>query len=133
MLQACSSSRAGRPSGKDAACESEGVRAVVSEHWPKGGEGALELADAVQEACDDRTDFRFLYALSKPLRDRVELVASEVYGADGVDRAPEAASKLRMYQEDPVTAGYGLCMVKTHLSLSGDPVWRACPRGSGCS
>ncbi|MDR1035911.1 MAG: formate--tetrahydrofolate ligase [Deltaproteobacteria bacterium] len=111
------------------ACEAEGARVAVSEHWLKGGEGALELADAVKEACEDRTDFRFLYELSMPLRDRVELVAREVYGADGVDWAPEAASKLHMYQEDPVTAGYGLCMVKTHLSLSGDPMLKGVPEG----
>jgi formate--tetrahydrofolate ligase len=111
------------------ACEAEGARVAVSEHWLRGGEGALELADAVKEACEDENDFRFLYDLSMPLKDRVELIAGEVYGADGVDWSPEAAGKLRTYQEDPVTAGYGLCMVKTHLSLSGDPMLKGVPRG----
>ncbi|MDR1040486.1 MAG: formate--tetrahydrofolate ligase [Deltaproteobacteria bacterium] len=111
------------------ACEAEGARVAVSEHWLKGGEGALELADAVKEACGEPSDFRFLYELSMPLKERVELVAREVYGADGVDWAPDAAAKLAACQADPVTAGYGLCMVKTHLSLSGDPALKGVPEG----
>ncbi|MDR2613276.1 MAG: formate--tetrahydrofolate ligase [Deltaproteobacteria bacterium] len=111
------------------ACEEAGARVAVSEHWLKGGEGALELADAVRDACEERTDFRFLYDLSLPHRERVELIAREVYGADGVDYSPEAAAKLARFQEDPVTAAYGLCMVKTHLSLSGDPMLKGVPEG----
>ncbi|MDR1039489.1 MAG: formate--tetrahydrofolate ligase [Deltaproteobacteria bacterium] len=111
------------------ACEAEGARVAVSEHWLKGGEGALELADAVKEACDEPSEFRFLYELSMPLKERVELIAREVYGADGVDWAREAESKLARHQADPVVSRYGLCMVKTHLSLSGDPMLKGVPKG----
>ncbi|MDR2350243.1 MAG: formate--tetrahydrofolate ligase, partial [Deltaproteobacteria bacterium] len=111
------------------ACEGVGARVAVSDHWLRGGEGALELADAVKDACEDKTKFKFLYELDLPLRDRIRLVAKEVYGADGVDYAPEAALKLDRFQEDPETREFGLCMVKTHLSLSGDPVLKGVPKG----
>ncbi|MDR2459201.1 MAG: formate--tetrahydrofolate ligase [Deltaproteobacteria bacterium] len=110
-------------------CENIGARVAVSEHWLKGGEGALELADAVKDACEDKNNFHFLYELSLPLKDRVELVAKEVYGADGVDYSPEAETKLARFQEDSEIKNYGLCMVKTHLSLSGDPLLKGVPKG----
>ena len=64
--------------------EKAGARCAVSEHWLKGGEGALELADVVTEACKEKPNFKFLYPLEMPLRQRVETIAKEVYGADGV-------------------------------------------------
>jgi formate--tetrahydrofolate ligase len=111
------------------ACEKAGARVAVSEHWLKGGEGALELADAVKEACDQKGDFKLLYDLSMPLKDRIELISKEIYGADGVDYSPDALKKLALYQSDPVIKNFGLCMVKTHLSLSGDPNLKGVPKG----
>ncbi|MDR1165470.1 MAG: formate--tetrahydrofolate ligase [Deltaproteobacteria bacterium] len=109
--------------------EALGARVTVSDHWLKGGEGALELADAVQDACREKSDFRFLYRCSLSFRERIETIAKEVYGADGVDFAPEALAKLQSYGEDPKTDGFGVCMVKTHLSLSGDPNLKGVPKG----
>ncbi|MDR2340393.1 MAG: formate--tetrahydrofolate ligase [Deltaproteobacteria bacterium] len=112
-----------------AACEKAGARVAVSEHWLKGGEGALELAGAVKEACEEKTDFRLLYELSMPFKERIDKVAREIYGADGVDYSPEAEKKIALYQGDPRIANFGLCMVKTHLSLSGDPDLKGVPKG----
>jgi formate--tetrahydrofolate ligase len=111
------------------ACEDADARVAVSDHWLKGGEGALELADAVKDACDDTPDFKFLYSLDQPLKDRIEIIAKEVYGADGVDFNPDALKKLEGFQADPATANLGLCMVKTHLSLSADPTVKGVPKG----
>ncbi len=111
------------------ACEAAGARVAVSDHWLKGGEGAIELANAVKDACDDKPDFKFLYDLNQPLRERISIIAKEVYGADGVDYGPDAAKKLDLYEKDPVTSKLGLCMVKTHLSLSADPTVKGVPKG----
>ncbi len=70
--------------------EKAGARVAVSEHWQYGGDGAVELAEAVVEACNDKTKFKFLYDLTTPLRKRIDLIAKEVYGADGVDYSAEA-------------------------------------------
>jgi formate--tetrahydrofolate ligase len=109
-------------------CEKAGARVAVSDHWLKGGEGALELADAVKDACDDKPQFKFLYDLNQPLRDRISLIAKEVYGADGVEYAPEANKKLEGFEKDPEISKLGLCMVKTHLSLSDNPSVKGVPK-----
>jgi len=106
-----------------------GARAAVSEHWAKGGEGALELADAVIDACNDKNDFKFLYPLEMKLRDRVNIIARTVYGADGVSWTPEAEAKAKTLENDPQYADYMTMMVKTHLSLSHDPTRKGVPRG----
>jgi formate--tetrahydrofolate ligase len=111
-----------------AAAEAAKVRCVKSEHWAKGGEGALELADAVIEACHDQSDFRFLYPLEMGLRDRVALIAKEVYGASGVSWAPDAEAKAKMLEADPRYHDYATMMVKTHLSLSHDPERKGVPK-----
>ena len=111
------------------AAERAGARCAVSEHWLKGGEGALELADAVIEACEEPVEFRYLYPLEMPLRQRVELIAKEVYGADGVAWTPEAEAKARKFEEDPRFRDYYTMMVKTHLSLSHDPNLKGVPKG----
>ena len=105
-----------------------GVRCAVSEHWLKGGEGALELTDAVMDACNDKVDFKFLYPLEMPLRQRVELVAKEVYGAAGVSWTPEAEAKAKKFEADPVTKNYYTMMVKTHLSLTHEPALKGVPK-----
>jgi formate--tetrahydrofolate ligase len=109
--------------------EEAGARCAVSEHWLKGGEGALELADAVIDACNDPVDFKFLYPLEMPLRQRVEVIAREVYGADGVVWTPEAEAKARMIEENPAYRDFATMMVKTHLSLSHDPNLKGVPKG----
>jgi methylenetetrahydrofolate dehydrogenase (NADP+)/methenyltetrahydrofolate cyclohydrolase/formyltetrahydrofolate synthetase len=109
--------------------EQAGARCALSEHWLKGGEGALELADAVIDACNDKIDFKYLYPLEMPLRQRVDLIAREVYGADGVSWTPEAEAKARGFESDPAYAGFATMMVKTHLSLSHDPNIKGVPKG----
>ncbi len=111
------------------AAEAAGARCAESQHWLKGGEGALELADAVIDACNDKNDFKFLYPLEMKLRDRVALIAKEVYGADGVSWLPEAEAKAKMLEDDPQYADYATMMVKTHLSLSHDPTIKGVPKG----
>jgi formate--tetrahydrofolate ligase len=109
--------------------EAAGARAAVSEHWLKGGDGALEFADAVVDACEEKNEFKLLYDLSLPLRQRIELIAKEVYGADGVSFTPEAEAKAKKMEADPALAKLGTCMVKTHLSLSHDPNIKGTPKG----
>jgi len=101
--------------------EQNGALAAVSEHWLKGGDGAIELAEAVIEACNETNNFKFLYELETPLRKRIELIAKEVYGANGVTYTDEALEKAKAMEADPVSKTLGTCMVKTHLSLSHDP------------
>jgi len=103
------------------AAEAAGARAAVSEHWLKGGEGALELADAVIDACEEKSDFRLLYDGSEPISERIEKIAREVYGASGITFTPEARAKIERLENDESTRSYPVCMVKTHLSLSHDP------------
>jgi formate--tetrahydrofolate ligase len=109
--------------------EENGALAAVSQHWLKGGEGAVELAEVVVDACEQPNDFKFLYELETPLRDRIELIAKEVYGADGVTYSDEALEKAKAMEADPVSKTLGTCMVKTHLSLSHDPDLKNRPRG----
>jgi len=109
--------------------EQAGARVAVSRHWQYGGEGALELADAVVDACEEENRFKFLYDLDTPLEKRIELIAREVYGADGVSFGPEAQAKLKRMESDPEMKDMGTCMVKTHLSLSHDPSLKGVPKG----
>ncbi|MEW6273766.1 MAG: formate--tetrahydrofolate ligase [Bacillota bacterium] len=109
--------------------EQAGARCALSEHWLKGGDGALELADAVIDACNEKVDFKFLYPLEMPLRQRVEIIAKEVYGADGVSWTPEAEAKAKRFESDPAYADFATMMVKTHLSLSHNPDWKGVPKG----
>jgi len=109
-------------------CEEQGVRCALSEHWQYGGEGAKELAEAVIDACEEPTELHYLYDLDTPLRQRVELIAKEVYGADGVDWSPLAIEKAERFENDPKYADYCTMMVKTHLSLSHDPNLKGVPK-----
>ncbi len=110
-------------------CEQAGARVAVSEHWLKGGDGALEFADAVVEACEEKNDFKFLYDLDLPLKERIEKITKEVYGGDGVVFTPEAEAKVKAIENDPELSKLGTCMVKTHLSLSDDPNKKGVPKG----
>jgi formyltetrahydrofolate synthetase len=109
--------------------EQAGARVALSEHWLKGGDGALELADVVMDACKDKVTLKFLYPLELPLRQRVDLVAKEVYGADGVSWTPEAEAKAKRYEADPAMKDFNTMMVKTHLSLTHDPTRKGVPKG----
>jgi len=102
--------------------------AFVSEVWARGGEGGAELAEAVIAACEKPSNFRFLYPLDIPIKEKIEIIATHIYGADGVDYLPEAERKIKLYTE----LGYDklpICMAKTHLSLSHEPNWKGVPRG----
>jgi formyltetrahydrofolate synthetase len=109
--------------------EKAGARVAVSEHWLKGGEGALEFADAVADACKDKPKFKFLYDLKMPISKRIDKIAKTVYGASGVEYSADAQKKIERMEKDPVISKLGLCMVKTHLSLSDNPAIKGVPKG----
>jgi formyltetrahydrofolate synthetase len=109
--------------------EKAGARCAESTHFTNGGDGALELADAVMDACKENNEFKFLYPLEMKLRDRVEKIAKVVYGADGVIWYPEAEAKARTFEADPKYDEYATMMVKTQLSLSHDPALKGVPKG----
>ncbi len=102
--------------------------AVPSNHWAKGGEGAIELAEAVVSASEQPNNFQFLYPLDVSIKQKIEAIATKVYGASGVDYTPEASAQIAAYEK----AGFGnlpICMAKTHLSLSHDPTLKGVPTG----
>ena len=109
-------------------CAERGIRCALSEHWQYGGDGAKELAELVVDACEETSEFNYLYDLSMPLRERVELIATEIYGADGVDWSPLALEKAELYETDPHYADFSTVMVKTQLSLSHDPSLKGVPK-----
>ncbi len=109
--------------------EAAGARCAASYHWAQGGEGALEFADAVMDACKEENEFKFLYPVEMKLRERVATVAREVYGADGVAWTPEAEAKAKMLEGDAKYDDYTTMMVKTHLSLTHDPTVKGTPKG----
>ncbi len=111
------------------AAEAAGARCASSSHWADGGDGALELADTVKEACEDKGDFKFLYPNEMKLRERVEKIAKTVYGADGVSWTPDAEAKAKKFEADPKYDEYATMMVKTHLSLTHDPSLKGVPKG----
>ncbi|KAN0023838.1 hypothetical protein ACTFIV_008225 [Dictyostelium citrinum] len=104
--------------------------AVMSDHWAEGGNGALDLAHAVEKACKEtnKDNFKYLYPLDKSIKEKIEIIAKEIYGADGVEYSPEAEDKIKLY----TTQGFNklpICMAKTHLSLSHDPERKGVPTG----
>jgi len=111
------------------AAEAAGARCALSEHWLKGGEGAVELADTVKEACEEKNEFKFLYPMEMKLRERVNKIARVVYGADGVSWTPDAEAKAKAFEADPKYDEYATMMVKTHLSLSHNPSLKGVPKG----
>ncbi|MCK5584512.1 formate--tetrahydrofolate ligase, partial [Candidatus Bipolaricaulota bacterium] len=111
------------------AVEAVGARCAASTHWADGGEGALELADAVIAAAEEETPFNFLYMKDMKLRDRVERIARNVYGANGVEWSPEAEAKAKAFEKDNQYDDYATMMVKTHLSLTHDPARKGVPKG----
>ncbi len=113
---------------RKAALEAGAEDAVSSTHWADGGEGAVALAKAVLAACEKPVRFRFLYPLEWDIKKKIETIATEIYGAGGVDYEPAAEAKVELYTR----LGYDhfpICMAKTHLSLSHNPAWKGAPRG----
>jgi methylenetetrahydrofolate dehydrogenase (NADP+) / methenyltetrahydrofolate cyclohydrolase / formyltetrahydrofolate synthetase len=114
---------------RKAAIEEGGAEdAVVCRHWALGGEGAVDLAKAVIEAGKKPNNFHYLYPLDKSIKEKIEIIAREVYGADGVDYSPEAEERIASYTR----LGFDklpICMAKTHLSLSHDPTLKGVPTG----
>ena len=113
---------------REAALEAGAFDAVVTQHWAEGGEGAADLAEAVVRATEAPSDFRFLYDVELPIKKKIETLATEIYGADGVDYSSEAEAKIKLYTD----LGYDkvpICMAKTHLSLSHEPSWKGVPKG----
>jgi len=111
------------------AAEAAGAGCAVSSHWANGGDGALELADAVVDACQEVNDFKYLYPMETKLRERVELIAKTVYGANGVAWTADAEAKAKMLEADTQYDDYATMMVKTHLSLTHDPAVKGVPQG----
>ena len=113
---------------QQAALEAGAEDAAVSRHWMEGGEGAVKLAEAVVKAAEKPSNFKFLYPLDIPIKEKIETICREIYGADGVDYTPEAEAKIELYTRlgfDKIP----LCMAKTHLSLSHDPNLKGVPTG----
>jgi formyltetrahydrofolate synthetase len=113
---------------RQAAVEAGAEDAVVCTHWMEGGKGAIKLAEAVVKATEKPTNFRFLYPLELSIKDKIELICKEIYGADGADYSPEAEAKIELYTR----LGFDnlpLCMAKTHLSLSHEVEWKGVPKG----
>src|SRR5215216_3245960 len=103
-----------------------GVRVAVCNHFSEGGAGAVELAQSVAEAAEESSSFRFLYPDEAPLKDKIETIATKVYGAKDVEYNPQAARMLDSYE----TSGFGelpVCMAKTHLSITSDPSLKGAP------
>ena len=113
---------------RQAAIEAGAEDAVVCTHWMDGGKGAVALAEAVVKAAEKPTNFQFLYPLELSIKEKIEIICKEIYGADGVDYLPEAEEKIELYTR----LGFDklpLCMAKTHLSLSHDPELKGVPKG----
>jgi methylenetetrahydrofolate dehydrogenase (NADP+)/methenyltetrahydrofolate cyclohydrolase/formyltetrahydrofolate synthetase len=110
-------------------CESAGARVALSTHWEHGGAGALELADAVMDACNDKNEFKPLYDWNRPIEERITEIATQVYGADGVDFAPKAKKIMAEIQQRDDANNLGICMAKTQYSLSDNPVLKGAPKG----
>jgi formate--tetrahydrofolate ligase len=113
---------------KRIAVESGALGAAVSRHWAEGGKGALELAEMVIEAANQPSEFKFLYDLNQPIKNKIETIATKIYGAENVSYSTQAAAQIKNYEE----SGFGnlpICMAKTHLSLSHDPMLKGAPTG----
>ncbi len=111
------------------AAEAANARFAVSKHWELGGEGAEELAQVVREAAQEKPDFHFLYENDEPFKQKIEKIATEVYGADDVSYSTKAEEKIARLETDEELKKMGPCMVKTHLSLSHDPGLKGRPTG----
>jgi formyltetrahydrofolate synthetase len=113
---------------KKLAVQAGAEQAVLTEHWAKGGLGAIELAEAVVAACEKPSNFQFLYPLEWSIKQKIEKIAKDIYGADGVSYDAAANQQIKNFEN----AGLGnlpICMAKTHLSLSPDASLKGRPKG----
>ncbi len=113
---------------RKAAVEAGAEDAIVCRHWMEGGKGAVKLGEAVIKAAEKPTNFKFLYPLEMSIKEKIETICTQIYGADGVEYSPEAERKIELYNR----LGFNklpLCMAKTHLSLSHDPALKGVPKG----
>jgi formyltetrahydrofolate synthetase len=102
--------------------------AVMSNHWAEGGKGSVALGEAVVAACEKPSNFEFLYPLDLSIKEKIEIIAKKMYGAEAVEYLPEAEKKIELYTR----LGFDnlpMCMAKTHLSLSHDPNLKGRPSG----
>jgi len=106
-----------------------GSKVVLSEVWAKGGDGGVELAEEIVRMCEDeKPDFKFLYSLDLSIKEKIEAIATKIYGADGVDYAPEVEEALELITRNGYS-GLPICMAKTQASLSDDKTVVGRPRG----
>jgi len=113
---------------KEFAINAGAFAAVEADPWAGGGPGCVELAEAVVAACEEPSDFKFLYELNQPIAAKIEKIATELYGASGIELTPQAQAQIDGYEKN----GFGylpICMAKTHLSMSHDPTLKGAPRG----
>lgn len=112
------------------AVEAGADAAVATNHWAEGGKGAIDLANAVIKACegDSSKDFKFLYSLDLSLKDKIEKISKEMYGAEKVTYSDEAEKQIVDYERQGF-GGFPVCMAKTHLSLSADAKVKGRPTG----
>lgn len=113
---------------REAAIEAGAETSVMSDHWTKGGDGAVELAKAVVAACEKPSDFKFLYPLDLPIKEKIEIIAKEIYQAGDVVFEPLAERQIKFYEANGF-GGLPICMAKTHLSISHDPSLKNAPSG----
>jgi methylenetetrahydrofolate dehydrogenase (NADP+)/methenyltetrahydrofolate cyclohydrolase/formyltetrahydrofolate synthetase/formate--tetrahydrofolate ligase len=113
---------------KKAAIEAGAETAAMSDHWTNGGDGAVELAEAVVAACEKPSNFEFLYPLDLPIKDKIEIIAKKIYSAEDVVYESLAERQIKSY-EDNGFGGLPICMAKTHLSISHDPKLKNAPSG----
>ncbi|MGI9543501.1 MAG: formate--tetrahydrofolate ligase, partial [Cyclobacteriaceae bacterium] len=107
----------------------KGARVAVSHHWALGGKGAAGLAKEVIAACEEKTKFKYLYVESALYKSKIETIAKEIYGAAHISFSPLATRKIEALEKDPKTKKLGVCMAKTHLSLSDNPALKGRPKG----
>ncbi|MCH8095268.1 MAG: formate--tetrahydrofolate ligase [Chloroflexi bacterium] len=110
-----------------AALEAGAVEAVVTQHWAKGGAGAVELAEAVRRTAEKPTNFDYLYPLEASIRDKIQTICTEIYGASGVEYSALAEEQIERYEALGLS-DLPICMAKTHLSLSHDPSLKGVPK-----
>jgi formyltetrahydrofolate synthetase len=113
---------------KKMAIEAGAEQAVMSDHWTEGGDGAMELAEAVVAACEKPSNFEFLYPLEWSIKEKIEKIATDIYGADGVTYEVPANRQINAFEK----AGFGqlpICMAKTHLSISHNAALKGRPTG----
>jgi methylenetetrahydrofolate dehydrogenase (NADP+)/methenyltetrahydrofolate cyclohydrolase/formyltetrahydrofolate synthetase/formate--tetrahydrofolate ligase len=113
---------------RQTALDAGALDAVATDHWARGGEGARDLAVAVAAACEEPSDFKFLYPLERSIKEKIETIATEIYGAADVEYSPAAERQIAEFE----ASGFGylpICMAKTHLSLSHDPKLKGAPSG----